>query len=265
MQRVLGKTDQPGNQKHGVRDREGNGGVMNEWTSPDGRIRLINADCLAVLPELEAGSVDAVVTDPPYGVGFKYESHDDTADGYGAFLWGVIEQAELCVVDGGVCMVWQAAKHVNKFHQWFPRNYRLLIAAKSFSQVLPGPVWPAYEPVVTWWKGEAPKQAFGKCGRDFFLADTTPSGMARRGELVNGHPCPRPIQHAKWLVSTWTPPGGMILDPFGGSATTAVACIGTDRRCIAIEKERKYWEIGVQRCKAEYARTVLFNEAEAVA
>lgn len=42
-----------------------------EWVSNDGRIRLINADCLSVLPELIA---DAVVTDPPYGM----NAHDGT-------------------------------------------------------------------------------------------------------------------------------------------------------------------------------------------
>ena len=42
-----------------------------DWVSPDGSIVLACADCLDVLPTLEAGSVDAVVTDPPYGIGWK--------------------------------------------------------------------------------------------------------------------------------------------------------------------------------------------------
>lgn len=42
---------------------------MTEWVSDDGTVRLIHGDCLAVLPTIERGSVDAVVTDPPYGVG----------------------------------------------------------------------------------------------------------------------------------------------------------------------------------------------------
>ncbi len=39
------------------------------WSSADGSVKLFLGDCLEILPELEAGSVDAVVTDPPYGLG----------------------------------------------------------------------------------------------------------------------------------------------------------------------------------------------------
>jgi site-specific DNA-methyltransferase (adenine-specific) len=47
-----------------------------DWTSPDGSIQLYHADCLAVLPQLEPGSVDAVVTDPPYGLDFMGKDWD---------------------------------------------------------------------------------------------------------------------------------------------------------------------------------------------
>jgi DNA modification methylase len=62
----------------------------------------------------------------------------------------------------------------------------------------------------------------------------------------------------EWAVSLVD--GETICDPFGGSMTTAIACIRTDRRCIAIEKEPKYYEIGVERCKREYKRTELFPQ-----
>ena len=49
---------------------------MTDWISLDGgRVRLACGDCLKILPELEKGSVDAVVTDPPYGIGFAYDTH----------------------------------------------------------------------------------------------------------------------------------------------------------------------------------------------
>ena len=54
---------------------------MADWTSPDGAIRLIRGDCLQVLPALEAESVDAVVTDPPYGLGFMGANWDHGVPG----------------------------------------------------------------------------------------------------------------------------------------------------------------------------------------
>ena len=232
--------------------------MSETWTLND--CTLILGDCLEVLPTLTTGSVDAVVTDPPYGVGFKYESHKDCEDGYGEFLWKAVEFAERTACDGSPVMVWQAAKNARFFHEWFPREWRLLIAAKNFAQVLPGPTWPSYEPVVTWWKGGNGK-SFGTCNRDYFLADTTPSGRKRRGELVNGHPCPRPIQHAEWLVGTWTSPHGTVLDPFMGSGTTGVACIRTGRKFIGIEQEPKYFEIAKRRITEDYESQALLAGA----
>ena len=50
---------------------------MNPWKRKEviGNATLYLGDCLEILPTLP--KVDAVITDPPYGIGFKYESHDD--------------------------------------------------------------------------------------------------------------------------------------------------------------------------------------------
>ena len=50
--------------------------VKDRWTSPCGRIELIHGDCLEVLPTIEAGSADCVVTDPPYGLKFMGKKWD---------------------------------------------------------------------------------------------------------------------------------------------------------------------------------------------
>jgi DNA modification methylase len=53
--------------------------------------RLIHGDCLEVMRGLPAGAFDAVGTDPPFGIGFKYATHDDTPEGYGGWLWSVMQ------------------------------------------------------------------------------------------------------------------------------------------------------------------------------
>lgn len=218
-------------------------------------VKLYLGDCLEVLPELSG--VDAVVTDPPYGVGFKYASHNDTSKGYGEFIWRCISLAENASRPGAFIGVWQAAKNVRFFSDWFPRQWKLLVAAKSFAQILPGPTWPAYEPIVCWWKDGGTPEAFGKCRRDFMVADTNPSTKRRRGDIVEGHPCPRPLSHVEWVVSTWCPPSAGVLDPFMGSGTTGVACIRTGRNFVGIEIEPRYFDIAVKRIEAELARQPL--------
>jgi DNA modification methylase len=51
------------------------------------------------------------------------------------------------------------------------------------------------------------------------------------------------------LILILTNKGDIILDPFSGSGTTPVACINTGRNCIAIEKDEKYYNIEIERCK----------------
>ena len=84
-----------------------------------GDCTLYLGDCRDVLPTL--GKVDAVVTDPPYGVGLKYASHDDAPDsyegGYGLWLWERLEVAEALLRPGSPVFVWQAGRNLRRFNE----------------------------------------------------------------------------------------------------------------------------------------------------
>ena len=61
------------------------------------------------------------------------------------------------------------------------------------------------------------------------------------------HPCPRKIQHVKWLVDKWSNEGETIIDPFAGACTTGLASKGLNRKCICIDIKEKYCETGAKR------------------
>jgi site-specific DNA-methyltransferase (adenine-specific) len=61
------------------------------------------------------------------------------------------------------------------------------------------------------------------------------------------HPTQKPLELIKRLVEMLTPENGIVLDPFAGSFTTAIACLETGRRYVCIEKEDDYFEIGKNR------------------
>jgi DNA modification methylase len=61
------------------------------------------------------------------------------------------------------------------------------------------------------------------------------------------HPTVKPLDLMRWLVRLVTPPGGIVLDPFLGSGTTAEACIIEGFRCIGIEREPAYLPLAVAR------------------
>lgn len=63
------------------------------------------------------------------------------------------------------------------------------------------------------------------------------------------HPTQKPVALIEWLIKTYTNEGDVILDNTAGSMTTAIAAINTDRRCICIEKDDHYFEVGSERVK----------------
>jgi DNA modification methylase len=71
------------------------------------------------------------------------------------------------------------------------------------------------------------------------------------------HPTVKPLDLMRWLVRLVTPPGGVVLEPFAGSGTTAEACVVEGFRCIAIEREADYLPLIVQRLSKPIERTLL--------
>lgn len=209
-------------------------------------ITIYNADCREVLSSLPV--VDAVITDPPFGIGFKYASHDDTPEGYSEFIWSVVEQAEALCSPGSPVFVWQSAPNFRRFAEWFPRDWRIFVAAKNFAQMRPVPMQYAFDPVLVWW---TPGEAWtdGTNNRDFHIANT--SAMVCRKTFERSHPCPRPLDQVTHIISQWVRPGGAVLDPFAGSGTTLRAAKDCGRKAIGIEISEEYCAIAVQRLRQE--------------
>jgi site-specific DNA-methyltransferase (adenine-specific) len=217
----------------------------------DSAVTIYHADCRDILPQLEP--VNLVLTDPPYGIGYgKYESHIDDAEKYPEMIWSVLSECEKRVFDGWVG-TFQAAKTAPMWASWIPRQWRLISMPKTFVQILPtkGPTW-ATDYVLVWSVGNPKQKAVG---RDWFVCET--SDMSKRPD---GHPCPRPLNGIKFLVSILSEPYQIILDPFMGSGTTLRATKDLGRKAIGIEIEEKYCEIAAKRMSQEVLEFERTNE-----
>ena len=207
-----------------------------------GDCRLILGDCLEILPTL--GQVDAVVTDPPYGIGVEYGTFIDSQPNLIALAAAWLPLARHCA-DRVVFTPGNINQHAYPRPDW---TMAWVTPAGAGS----GP-WgfSCWQPIMCY-------------GTDPFLA----GGKGRRPDVIlhtesaeeNGHPCPKPVRFMERFVERASLPDQTILDPFMGSGTTGVACVNLARKFIGIEIEPKYFDIACRRIEAAYAQPRLFAE-----
>ena len=210
-----------------------------------GDATLYLGDCLEILPTLD--KVDAVVTDPPYGMGL-----DTDFSGFKGWTGGGHTYDRVVGDDtpfdplprlkaAPVCVLWGA----NHFASRLPDSGGWLVFNKRGD-------------------GKPSEICFGDC--ELAWANRLKSvrmysqmwhGVARWSKEGRLHPTQKPIGLMEWCIRQAGDPN-TILDPFMGSGTTGVACANLGRKFIGIEIEPKYFDIACERITAAYAQGRLF-------
>jgi len=200
----------------------------------DGRVTLYCGDCREILPTL--GKVDAVVTDPPYGIGFG-SKHTKWSANRGTVLgeW----DATIPDLEGIVTL--DCDKIV-----WGGERFDLPVSRGWLTWVKPdaAPTFASTE--YAWTNRDRPARHFV-----YAIGATNPERV--------GHPTQKPLALMKWCLG-FLPEAQTILDPFMGSGTTGVAAVKLGRRFIGIEIERRYFDIAVRRIEEASKQADLFIE-----
>lgn len=200
-------------------------------------VTLYEGDCLDVLRTLEPGSVDAVITDPPYGIRFQSawrtetKRFDEIANDGKPFVWWLHTAADLLKPTG--CLVcfcrWDTAEAF--------RTTIELAGLKIGAQL----VWDRVGHGMGDLSGRPSPQHdimwFAVKGK-YKLPGSRPSSVYRCQRISGNdlrHPNEKPLRLMRDLIVDYVPAGGRVLDPFGGSGTTAVAAMLEDRECVSIE------------------------------
>ena len=210
--------------------------------------KLYHGDCLEIMPELEP--VDLVLTDPPYGIGedggkhFEWKSTPNSIGKdpkYEKMGWDNIRPSKTVF---------------NKMIQI--SNDQIFWGGHYFSDYLkPSGKWFVWDKLIE-------IEIFTSCE----LAWTSFSGNTIRrfkmhpfsglsGGKNKQHPTQKPIGLMIWCVEL-SKTSGIILDPFLGSGTTAIACERLNRRWIGIEIEERYCEISAKRIEKERSQLKLW-------
>jgi site-specific DNA-methyltransferase (adenine-specific)/modification methylase len=190
-----------------------------------GNATLYLGDCRDILPTL--GKVDAVITDPPYGIqADKGKAHSSIRDND---TWQ----------DTG----WDDSRPAAEV-------FVLMLAAAPRVAIWGGNYFADLLPASSGWLcWRKPEAETGFSLADVELCWTNISFAARTRTLPrrdgNEHPTQKPVALMEWTASFV--PGQIVLDPFMGSGTTGVACMNLGRQFIGIEREPKYFDIACRR------------------
>ncbi len=206
-----------------------------------GDATLYLGDCREILPTI--GRVDAVVTDPPYGIGFGAQpTRYQRANGMGRVAWDNAAPQEI------------VAALVRDYEQ-------VVIWGGQYFALRPSRGW------LVWSKtGNAPSMAdlemawtsFDMNARAF--EKSVKSASLEKDLQTAPHPSQKPVQLMVWSIEFCE---GSILDPFMGSGTTGVAALKLGRKFIGIEIEPKYFDIACRRIEEAWKQPRLFEEPKA--
>lgn len=199
-------------------------------------VTLYHGDCLELLKSIPTGSIDLVLTDPPYG-----KKADKGTNGFGSAKnrrygggWDSKRPAKEVFDE-----IFRVAKNVvifggNYFADILPPSNHWIFWDKKGDIAFQNPFADG-ELIYTSFKKPIKKIVFKQQG---FITDSKDKRY---------HPTQKPSELVEMLVREYTAEGQTVLDCFMGSGTTGVACVNTGRRFIGMELDAEYFEIAQQR------------------
>ena len=235
---------------------------------------IINGDSVEELKKLKDGSVDLIVTDPPFNIGKKYNSYADNKSKEEYLNWceSWLKECVRVLREGGALYLFNYPennaylmpfldKHLT-FKRWMAWHYPVNtgMSPTNFTR--------SQHSILFYIKGEKPK-VFNK--DDIAEPYRNPTDKRIKERIANGskgkttydvfqfnlvknvskdktaHPCQIPVPLLEIFIKASSNKGDLVLDPFGGSFSTAHACKKLGRHSISIELDKNYCEIGKKR------------------
>lgn len=211
-------------------------------------INLLQGDCIDLLPKIPDGSINSIITDPPYFLGMTHNGQkgcfNDLAICKPFYQKLFTEYKRVLKPDGCVYF----------FCDWrsYAFYYPLFDSVLGARNIL---VWDKQSGAGNFYTYQHELVIFTTKRNAFNVKETkniitgirsfSTGAKKTNGEKV--HPTQKPIELIEKFIRDSTDAGDTVLDSFAGSGTTGVACINTDRKFIGMELDDQYFNIAKQR------------------
>lgn len=221
--------------------------------------KIINGDCLNEMKKIESGSIDLILTEPPYNISRKNNFHTMGIRGIdfgewdkGFDLFSYINEIPRILAKNGSVIIfnsWQnigeIAKHcesvgleIKDMIRWVKSNPMPRNRDRRYIS--------DYE-LAAWCVNKKSKWTFNRQDKLYqrpeFVGSSTPQSERM------GHPTQKPLWLMKEILKIHSNEGDTVLDMFAGSGTTGIACMEMNRNFIMIEKDKNYFSIIQKRVK----------------
>jgi len=215
--------------------------------------KVYHGDCLDIMKTLPGKSIDLILTDPPYGINENNKKNLSrrqltTCTDYGDYEWDRNKISK---------EYFDEIFRISKNQIIFGGNYYGSILGDTNCYL----VWDKVNYDNDFADCELAWTSFKTAVRQFTFQW---NGMLQ-GDMKNKekryHPTQKPVKLFEWILNKYSNPNDIILDPFAGSGTTAIASIRQNRNYILIEKEEKYIDIINERIENELDKIkILFED-----
>lgn len=228
--------------------------------------RIYNMDCLEGMKQILDGTVDLIVTDPPYllentGGGLfsteKIRFHKELQEIKDGFDMRILD--ECCrVMKQTNIYLWCSQKQIPLYLDYFVKqrgcNWNLLTWHKTNPVPACGNKYVSDTEYCLFFRGKG-VELYGDFSTKatYYLSNTNRDDKNRWH-----HPTIKPLGYIQRQIINSSQIGGVILDPFMGSGTTAVACIQEKRNFMGFEINKEYFDIACKRIKLEQQTMTLF-------
>lgn len=221
-------------------------------------VRLYHTDCYSLLSQFDL-IFDAIITDPPYAINYNnhlWDSEDFTLCGYGELFYNLLKQnGNLLLFQGWSnvintildfknfqlknWIIWDRIKGRGAKTNFVSTRQDILWFVKNLKSYTFNPQHSKIKKKTGGSIGTKNGCQFRKLSNVWCDISPIVPWSSQRVQ----HPTQKPLQLMERIVRIFTNQGDVVLDPFGGSGTTAIACKKLKRKCIIIQKQLQYCEI----------------------